>query len=419
MRAKDKTGAFATLVAGLLLMLALPAPATVITVDIAGSGDFASIQDGIDAASPGDTVLVLPGTYFETPYIGSTKDGITLRSSGGAELTIVDSDHTPATAVLTCEDVGASTLVEGFTIMGGSGIGTGAGISCINASPAISHNIITDCFPASVQAEGGGLGVRNGSPHIHHNTIVANNGSDGAGVMIWGGAPLVEANNITDNNGWGFGGNNAGAGIAAWEASPQIVGNTISHNDASYAAGIALVDCSDVLLADNTILGNTVAYWGGALDVVRSSVTATGNRFIQNEAGGIGACLRLSSVPEGSVAVFEDNVFFGNVGPDQAIAVNDPRARFSGNYLVDACPYQVSAPTCTTPDSLDFTGNWWGSADSASIEALVFDATDDPGRCVIDFSEWCLDPSCTGTATTVPEQQELSWGRLKSLYAAP
>ncbi len=48
---------------GLLLIGVLQG--TTITVDIEGTGDYTSIQEGINASADGDTVLVYPGRYFE------------------------------------------------------------------------------------------------------------------------------------------------------------------------------------------------------------------------------------------------------------------------------------------------------------------------------------------------------------------
>ena len=47
----------------MLILLSPAAPAGVIYVDCAGGGDYLTIQEGIAAASEGDTVLVAPCTY--------------------------------------------------------------------------------------------------------------------------------------------------------------------------------------------------------------------------------------------------------------------------------------------------------------------------------------------------------------------
>ncbi len=54
---------------------------------------FCSVQDGIDAAKGGDEVLVSPGTYNE--LIDFHGKAITLRSSGGRDVTIIDAGPVP------------------------------------------------------------------------------------------------------------------------------------------------------------------------------------------------------------------------------------------------------------------------------------------------------------------------------------
>ena len=52
---------------------------------------FATIQELIDAASDGDIILVEPGTYVEN--INFNGKNVTLRSSGGPEITIIDGNQ--------------------------------------------------------------------------------------------------------------------------------------------------------------------------------------------------------------------------------------------------------------------------------------------------------------------------------------
>ena len=49
--------------------------------------NFTSIQDAVDAASHGDTIIVYSGTYTEN--VDMNKDHLTIKSEGGAETTIV------------------------------------------------------------------------------------------------------------------------------------------------------------------------------------------------------------------------------------------------------------------------------------------------------------------------------------------
>jgi hypothetical protein len=79
----------------LAVALILPGPrasALTIVVDAAGAGDHLTIQDGIAAASSGDTVLVRPGTYAGARNRALDFGGTRLRlwAPAGPESTIID-----------------------------------------------------------------------------------------------------------------------------------------------------------------------------------------------------------------------------------------------------------------------------------------------------------------------------------------
>ncbi len=63
--------------------IALPAAAQAATITVPATGDTQSIQNAVDAASPGDAIRVSPGTYTG-PTVNVEKDGITIRGPKAA-----------------------------------------------------------------------------------------------------------------------------------------------------------------------------------------------------------------------------------------------------------------------------------------------------------------------------------------------
>jgi hypothetical protein len=95
-----------------------------------------TIQAGINAASNGDTVLVAPGTYTENINFGGK--AITLTSSGGPSVTIIDGGRLGTVVTFNTGETSASVL-SGFTIRNGFQNGyPGGGISISSASPTIT-----------------------------------------------------------------------------------------------------------------------------------------------------------------------------------------------------------------------------------------------------------------------------------------
>jgi hypothetical protein len=132
------------------------------TIDI--PSDYATIQEGINAATTGDTVLVQPGTYQEginfhgrritVASLYTTTEDTTYISS-----TVIDGNSSVLHVVeFTAYETNASKLI-GFTITGGCANGSetndmrGGGIFVSGASPVISHCIITVIMRKITEAE--------------------------------------------------------------------------------------------------------------------------------------------------------------------------------------------------------------------------------------------------------------------------
>ena len=86
-----------------------------------GGGTHTTIQSAINDATHGDEIIVFPASYLEK--INFLGKAITLRSSDGADVTIIDGNG--AFHVVQCvSGEGPDTILDGFTITGGNADGS-------------------------------------------------------------------------------------------------------------------------------------------------------------------------------------------------------------------------------------------------------------------------------------------------------
>jgi len=286
---------------GLLMASVVCSAATTWHVDAAnttgtesGSQDypFNTIQEGIDAATDGDTVLVHDGLY--------TGDGNYEIDYGGKAITVTSANG-PADCVIDCEGRGraflfhtgetAASVVNGFTIR--QGVGTpipsspargGGGIACWRSAPTITNNVITECDGLGGPGSGGGILCYESPATITDNTIRDCIASQGGGISVWftsGG--LISRNLIADN----FAA--SGGGIRCHRSSsPTISENVIVGNTAGYGGGAGGgIECSvqsSPLIANNLIAGNRCfdGSGGGIFCSLFAEPVLIGNTFAQN-----------------------------------------------------------------------------------------------------------------------------------------
>jgi len=213
-----------------------PLFATVINVP----NHYATIQEGINASSDGDTVLVQPDTYSENInfngrhiVVGSLY--LTTGDTTYIETTIIDGDNSGSVVMFESGEDSTAAII-GFTIQNGSSE-YGGGILCRESDPTIRRNIITGNHASFTFLNGGGYGGgiygESSNPIIAQNRICNNTASGGSSSGGAGGGifcnsnsnPIISDNIITDNSTSGsYSG--PGGGIACWNGShPLISGN--------------------------------------------------------------------------------------------------------------------------------------------------------------------------------------------------
>jgi hypothetical protein len=149
---------------------------------------FDSIQEAIEVAKEGATILVLEGHYWEQiDFLGKT---ITITSFGPAgsgsphDYPIIEGSAEKGTRHLVtfnnCQD--QNTCLSGFVITGGYGEFAG-GICCLQSNPMIQNCLIIGNRSRSLQGSGGAVYSMDSKPSLVNCTIYGNHGgANGAGI---------------------------------------------------------------------------------------------------------------------------------------------------------------------------------------------------------------------------------------------
>jgi hypothetical protein len=258
----------------LVLLTGIPSRADVIHVEADGSGDYPTIQIAIDAAEPGDTVLLGPGTYKDhvsrslegslAHSVVFLKSGVVLESSMGPELTAIDGEFVRHCIV--GQFLNPATVVRGITIRygysaGESGNGNwGGGVLVIDAGPLFENNVFKGCWAVG----GGGFLSRRD---------------------YYGEGPILRGNVFHDNYG-----DDLGGGLEISFVDTFLVeNNTFARNHSFNRAGGLLVNDSQGTVANNVFWANTATNGGGAVGCIGGtgpSVSGGCNIFWNNQAPG-------------------------------------------------------------------------------------------------------------------------------------
>jgi hypothetical protein len=220
------------------------AAATTIHVPV----DQPTIQAGIDAANPGDDVVVACGTYFEHDLV--MKSGVRLHSESG-EPDCVTVDAGGLGRLIYCRDVEASASIEGFRFTGGNPQGQGwaargGAVALIDSSPLIRKCIFSDNQASN---GGGGIVAVHSVSRIEDCIFARNSGVDGGGIYLDYSSPVIRGCAFYENEClfWG------GAVFCENFSSPSLTGCTLARNEAYQGGGIWCVNESHLHLENSLV----------------------------------------------------------------------------------------------------------------------------------------------------------------------
>lgn len=176
--------------------------ADIITVKQDGTGNYTLIQQGINAAENGDTVLVYPGIYYENINYNSkriTVASLYLSTQNKTYIhnTIIDGNKN-GSCVMIMSGENNNTVLCGFTVQNGSGYGKykrGGGIYIRNSNPVIENCIIKNNFAMY----GGGIYCKNANIVLSGNSIIYNYSDGGGGIILVSDVNIV-FDSINKNN---------------------------------------------------------------------------------------------------------------------------------------------------------------------------------------------------------------------------
>jgi parallel beta-helix repeat protein len=234
-----------------------------------------TIQAAVDAAQPGDNVLVPPGTYRENVRV--TKDNLTIQGSPGA-------------------------------ILDGTGLAGNTGIRVAPAAPAIRMNDFTlSGLTIQNYSTNGVLLRRVDNFHIRDGRYI-NNGEYGIFPVFSSGGQIA-SNRVSGSD---------DTGIYVGQSSDVV----IERNDArDCTIGIEIENSSNIDVRKNTVEGNSIGIVVQilpGLDVTATSdVNVTDNRLIANN--------RPNSVsdPDELLSLLPSGVGLFNVGGDRVRVRNN------------------------------------------------------------------------------------------------
>jgi len=271
---------------GLAAGVVANAHANTLCVNPGGTGGcYSKIQLAVNAASPGDTIIVAAGTYTENVTIGIS---VTVNGAGSG-LTFVDGNN--AGSVFTINP-GVTVTITNMTIRDGYAA-QGGGVYCLGKLTLTSVNIINN----TAVYDGGGVYERTLGPVMSLNSSTGYNNTAGLGGGVYDySSPFSMLNSTVGNNKAITGG---GGGVLIAGGYVTVTNSTISGNTAQASGGGVYNGNNRTFTALNSTISFNVAQGNGGgvynttsstfitLDSTISGNTAVSTTAVSGDGGGL------------------------------------------------------------------------------------------------------------------------------------
>jgi hypothetical protein len=319
-------------------------------------GEYSTIQEGINAASYNDTVLVAGGTYYENiNFIGKpilvASEFIMNGDTNHINNTIIDGSQpvNPDFGSVVTFGSGEDTtsVLCGFTITGGTGTllavagnaRLGGGIMFGSGGKLINNHIEDNNLSNEGWASGGGIfagGPLDPMPwvvlhenRITHNTVISSNDQGtGGGIEIWFNLVMVD-NQISYNEANGaFRGDGGGARLSGnfGHIDLNMRNNLITHNKA----------VSNSEITDLVISGGLDIFWDCS-GTISNNVISFNEIEVANEKWGYGTGVLIEAIDDQEF-IFEnnlvtDNTFTTGICMGGGLLIYDATGKYQNNVV--------------------------------------------------------------------------------------
>ncbi len=283
-----------------------------------------TVQEGVDFAYEGDTVLIAPGTYVENVLVNDK--GITLEGAGGGEAVLDAGMSGSPLKVINADDV----TIRDLTIAYAAGDALG-GVYCADSTVVIERCRIH----GSSATFGGGIFLDQSEASISECEISGNTAEQaGGGLYAWASKVILRDCVVKENTA------KDGGGIFLWYSVPQIVRTVVAKNEAERGAGV-FCDESAPVIVNCTITDNVATDGAGGIHCQRPAPIPSSPVIMNSVVWGNGEPVSGSSRMRVSYCDIDDTLLAGTSGNISAdpLFVNADEADYQladGSPCIDA-----------------------------------------------------------------------------------